>query len=135
MSNNIIEVKVVDNKLISMVDAFSQILPLGEKLSIAVGYFFLSGYELIREDFNQIAINGGVRIIIGNKTDRSTSNEIHEGMTAYTKSHLEPSFEGLSPQAAISEELIALASEEGRSESAWQLRDLIKYGKLKIRVF
>ena len=132
---NVLSFKVIDNNSITMIDAFSQLLPHGNKLDIAVGYFFLSGYKLIREDFNRIAVHGGARIIIGNKTDRSTSNEIHEGMTAYTKNHLELSFEALSPQAAISEELLALASEEGGSESAWQLRDLIRHGKLKIRIY
>jgi len=131
----ILTLKVIDNTTISMVDAFSQLLPLGNKLDIAVGYFFLGGYELIREDFNRIAVCGGARIIIGNKTDHSTSNEIHEGITAYNEKHSDPLLRGLSPSNAISEELINLVPGDDRAEAAWQLRDLIRHGKVEVRIY
>lgn len=134
-SQSVLTSKVIDNNSISMTEAFGQLLPLGSKLSLAVGYFFLSGYELIREDFNRIAVTGGARIIIGNKTDSNTSNEIHEGVTAYNKNHSAISKEGVSPQAAISEELISVSGDDDRSESAWQLRDLIRHGKVEVRVY
>jgi len=127
--------KVIDNTTISMIDAFSQLLPLGKKLDIAVGYFFLSGYELVREDFNRIAVCGGARIIIGNKTNYNTRNEIHEGVTAYNETHLGSSLESLSPQDAISEELINLVPNGDMAKSAWQLRDLIQHGKVEVRIY
>lgn len=135
MVKNVLSEKVVDNKEITMTAALEQLLPHGKRMSIAVGYFFLGGYELIREDFNRIAMSGGVRIIIGNRTDLRTSNEINEGVTAYRKQN-HTVIDALEPQEALFREVVDLvAFEERLSFAAYQFRDLIRHGKVKVKVY
>lgn len=118
-----------------MAAALEQLLPHGKRMSIAVGYFFLGGYDLIREEFNRIAMSGGVRIIIGNRTDLRTSNEIKEGVSAYRKQN-HTMIDALEPQEALFREVVELvAFEERLSFAAYQFRDLIRHGKVEVRVY
>ncbi len=122
------ENRVIDNRGITMVEALTQLMPQGLKLDIAVGYFFVSGYHLIRESFNQIAMQSTVRIIIGNQTDFNTVQEIDAGLCGHSTI-------GKPPFDALQAEICDLASEPHLSVSAYMLRDLIAAGQVHVRVY
>lgn len=63
-----------------MVDSFKQILPLSNHIDIGVGYFFLSGFEVIEDNITEYMNRGGsIRILMGNITTIKTGETIHEG--------------------------------------------------------
>ena len=68
--------KVIDNRELSMLDAIK--LLLGEEnnksLDMAVGYFYISGMLLLKDEFIDFMDkrNGKIRILMGNQTDKQT---------------------------------------------------------------
>lgn len=67
---------IVDNRSECLVDHIKQILPTAEQAKIAVGYFFLSGFESISANIDNIK---KMRLLIGNTTSRETIEQISEG--------------------------------------------------------
>lgn len=120
--NSVLKKRVIDNCEITMIQAFKELLPLGNSLDMAVGYFFISGYELIQDVFNEIALRGNVRIIMGNKTNRETANEIDQG-------------KNLNPTEAIINEIRSIKEESPIACSAYLLRDLIALKKVEVKVY
>lgn len=128
------EHKVIDNKAITMADALTQLLPLGRNLSMAVGYFYLGGYELIKNEFNSIACNQPVRVIMGNRTDNRTAHVIREGIEL--RKHLAVSgTDEITPVEAIRLQLEDIVVDSPDSHMAYNLRDLIASGRLMVRVY
>jgi DNA phosphorothioation system restriction enzyme len=119
-----------------MVDALNQLLPLGNCLSVAVGYFYLSGFDLIQDAFSRIAHKGGVRIIMGRRTDPTTARELEAGL-ALTKPEklLHGSTEDLAPAQALRLEVINVPSGSSEAKVAYRLRDLVKQGLVRVKVY
>lgn len=67
---------IVDNRSERLVDHINQILPTAEQAKIAVGYFFLSGFETVAANLDSIK---KMRLLIGNTTSRETIEQISEG--------------------------------------------------------
>ena len=67
---------IVDNRSELLVDHINQILPTAEQAKIAVGYFFLSGFESVASNLDHIK---KMRLLIGNTTSRETIEQISEG--------------------------------------------------------
>ena len=67
---------IIDNRSECLVDHINQILPTAEQAKIAVGYFFMSGFESVA---NQLDGLNKIRILIGNTTSRETIEQISEG--------------------------------------------------------
>jgi superfamily II DNA or RNA helicase/HKD family nuclease len=77
---NVLAEKVIDNRQVSMVEAFEQLLPLSKHLDIAVGYFFLSGFASIEDKITNFFSNGGkMQILMGNVTNYITGTTVYEG--------------------------------------------------------
>lgn len=83
MSNQSIEHKlysehVIDNRRVSMVDALKYLLKQEEfkTLDVAVGYFYISGLLLLKDEFTDFMDrrNGHFRILMGNETNGDTVN-------------------------------------------------------------
>lgn len=128
--------RVIDNQIITMIEALNQLLPLGNGLSIAVGYFYLSGFELIQDTLNQIAAKGNIRLIMGNRTDYHTAYEIDEGLNMYGNSSYEPALDSsLKPIQALESEIIQIEPGSRKAYTAYRLRDLIAEGKISIKVY
>ncbi len=75
---------LVDNTDRTLEDIYKKIIPQIEEARIATGYFYLSGFDLYREDLEQLADpeelgHAPLRILMGRQTDRSTADEISEG--------------------------------------------------------
>ncbi|MBV5329999.1 MAG: DNA phosphorothioation system restriction enzyme [Chlorobium sp.] len=126
--------KVIDNRQVNMDDALCQLLPLGQNFSMAVGYFYLGGYQLIKEEFNNIASKNPIRVIMGNRTDHKTAGVIQDGVEKYEARFI-PEESDSTPIDAIRQQIEAIKSESEESHAAYNLRDLIAYGRLKIKVY
>ena len=74
--------RVIDNKKITLEEQLKSILPDTKKASIAVGYFFISGFSRIVDSFEKINNstdkNHTVRILMSPTTDRRTAEALIE---------------------------------------------------------
>jgi hypothetical protein len=77
---------LVDNANRTVEDVYKKIIPQIEEARIATGYFYLSGFDLYRDDLEQLADpdelgHAPIRILMGRQTNRSTADEIGEGQS------------------------------------------------------
>ena len=75
---------LVDNTDRKLEDIYKKIIPQIEEARIATGYFYISGFDLYREDLEQLADpaelgHAPIRILMGRQTNQSTADEIGEG--------------------------------------------------------
>jgi len=117
---------LVDNADSTLEDTYNKIIPQSEEIRISTGYFYLSGFDLVSDDLNQLADpetlgNAPMRILMGRKTDRATVSEVSEGLSLREqfKSELKDDIADLN-QAQI--------------ERLDRLRDFIANGLIEIRV-
>lgn len=101
---------VIDNENVVLLDQLKRILPNTTRASIAVGYFFISGFSAIMDSFDKIESSGNpdhvVRILISPTTNRLTA----EALLAQNES-----FEDAQRKAATS-------STDGRAVARKQVR-------------
>ena len=75
--------KVIDNRNVSMTDALKYLLKKEEFriLDVAVGYFYVSGLLLLKDEFTNFMDNrnGHFRILMGNETNGATVNVLDSG--------------------------------------------------------
>ncbi len=67
---------IIDNRSEKLVDHINRILPSTERAKFAVGYFFLSGFEPIQKNLQEVS---ELKLLIGNTTNRETLEQISEG--------------------------------------------------------
>lgn len=67
---------IIDNRELKLIDELARRFPSSEKAKFAVGYFFLSGLEPLREHLYNLK---ELRLLIGNTTNRDTIEQISEG--------------------------------------------------------
>ncbi len=75
---------IIDNQEHSLRDTYKKLVRRSEEVRIATGYFYLSGFNLYKEDLEELADpeelgKSPIRIIMGRKTDRRTADELEEG--------------------------------------------------------
>ncbi len=75
---------LVDNADRTLEDTYKKIIPQIEEARIATGYFYLSGFDLYRDDLENLAEpntlgHAPLRILMGRQTNRGTVDEIEEG--------------------------------------------------------
>src|ERR1044071_3871348 len=76
---------IIDNKEDNLlVDHVNKLLDNSEFSRMAVGYFYLSGFEAIREKLDKIK---HLKLIIGNRTNQDTLEELLKGH--YQKEEIE----------------------------------------------
>ncbi|MYL68629.1 helicase-related protein [Halorubrum distributum] len=77
---------LVDNTDGTLEDAYREVIPECEEIRIATGYFYLSGFDLIQEDLENLRDSDAMeqaplRILMGRKTNQATAEEIAEGQS------------------------------------------------------
>ena len=128
--------RVIDNQTITMTESLNQLLPLGNSLSMAVGYFYLSGFQLIEDALSQVAEREGIRLIMGNRTDSSTAYEIHKGLNIFSDDPFNyPSDSPLQPFLALETEIEQIEPGSIQAYAAYRLRDLVSQGKFQVKVY
>ncbi|TKX38084.1 helicase-related protein [Halorubrum sp. CGM4_25_10-8A] len=117
---------IVDNADRTVEDVYKKIIPQTEEARIATGYFYLSGFNLYREDLEQLADpdelgHAPIRILMGRQTNRSTADEIGDGqnLRSNLKDEVEESIEELNN------------AQLGRLD---RLRDFIAEDQVSVRV-
>jgi superfamily II DNA or RNA helicase/HKD family nuclease len=75
--------RVIDNREIKLAEVINELLHSTEHLDIAVGYFFLSGLELIKEKLFELMEkpSARIRILIGNQTNTATVSFLEKGIS------------------------------------------------------
>lgn len=121
---NVLAEKVIDNRQITMVEAFGQLLPLTKHLDIAVGYFFLSGFTAIESEITKFMSQGGtIRILMGNITDYVTGTTVYEG------------YELKKTKDLLFDELKALEDDEEKISMVQKLRQWIAEEKVEVKIY
>jgi len=77
---------LVDNADRTVEDIYKRVIPQIEEARIATGYFYLSGFDLYRDELEHLADPGDlghapIRILMGQQTNRTTADEIEEGQS------------------------------------------------------
>ncbi len=109
---------------------------------IAVGYFFISGFEAVADDFARL---GKVRILVG-RTDRQVLDEVALGLQqqqALSARLRADSLVQRSQRSQIAQETIehvaegiaVLPQQRGSEEAVSKLRDMVAQGKLEVRAY
>jgi len=77
---------LVDNTDATLEDVFSKVVPQCEEVRVATGYFYLSGFDLIKDDLKNLRDpddldHAPFRILVGRQTNRRTADEIEAGQS------------------------------------------------------
>jgi len=75
---------IIDNLDETLEDTYNKLIPEIEEARIATGYFYLSGFNLYRDDLETLADpddlgRAPLRLLMGEQTNRETVEEIGEG--------------------------------------------------------
>lgn len=111
--------EIIDNRSVLLKDVIRQILPNSNKVDIAAGYFYLSGFDLIKDVLKEEVT---MRIIIGQETNKQTAIELSNGYKM---------------KQNILDELKKDLDELNSSEtiSICTLRDLIRDNKVHVKIY
>jgi superfamily II DNA/RNA helicase len=134
---------IIDNRNQKLLDHILRILPSSERAKFAVGYFFLSGFEPLRE---QLANLGEIRLLIGNTTNPQTLEHLSEGykrLELVEEANREMIFikrsdekQSLNRTAENFKEAVSLMDQTDDAEYlVTTLVSLIEKKKLKVRVY
>lgn len=112
------------------------------KADIAVGYFFMSGFEAIADDLERL---GKVRILVG-RTDRQVLEEVALGLQQHQALRARLDADALVRRsqrnqiaqetvARVAEGVAALPQEAGTEAAVSKLRDMVLLGKVEVRAY
>lgn len=117
---------LVDNAKTDLEEVYDKVLPQVEEARIATGYFYLSGFDLYKDELEKLADpddleNAPLRILMGRQTNRETTDEIEEGQSLRDefKADLEDDIESLN---------------NAQLDRLERLRDFIADGLVEVRV-
>ena len=134
---------IIDNRNEKLMEHILRILPSSERAKFAVGYFFLSGFEPLRNDLKNI---NEIRLLIGNTTNYQTLEQLSEGykrlelveeagnQTKFIKRTDES--RNVKVTAENLREAVSLMDQtDGNEELITTLAGLIEQKKLKVKVY
>lgn len=112
--------RVIDNREVTMIDALTEFMPDATVFDMAVGYFYISGFEFVRDVFQKLMAKpeAKLRVLMGNETSTSTLDVLSAG---------------LSPEAATLKDV-----NQFEKENAHVLHDVSKWmheGRLQVKVY
>ncbi len=135
---------IIDNKKDNLlVTHINKLLDTAEFSRMAVGYFYLSGFEAIREKLDKIK---HLKLIIGNRTNQQTIEELIKGHISKEISKTELKKQSLQTnsqkqkllaqtQGEYSEDLAMMEQNEHSEKGLSALWELIRDKKIDIRVY
>ena len=136
---------VIDNETTPLLDELQKFLPHTERASIAVGYFFISGFAEIMDSLKRIEASDNpdhvLRLLISPTTDRRTAEALLGANESYQDAKRESGRdipEDRSMEAARSEvtRTLEYMTQTDREYAAVQkLRHLIRGGKMQVKVY
>ena len=136
---------VIDNENKLLLDELQRFLPHAERASIAVGYFFISGFAEIMDSLVRIESSDNpdhtLRLLISPTTDRRTAEAILSANESYQDAKTESERdvpEAMSVEAARSEvarTLEYMTQTDKEYAAVQRLIRLIRGGKMQVRVY
>ena len=125
-----------------LLDRLQQMIGSSERTDIAVGYFFVSGFEAVAE---QIALVDKTRILVG-RTDRSTLEEVALGLQQAEMVRRRSEVDSLikrSDRPTLAQRAVEIIGEgvgrlqqTNQSQAAMcRLRDLVASGTIEVRAY
>ncbi len=135
---------IIDNKRDNLlVTEVNRLLDVAEFSSMAVGFFYLSGFEAIREKLHKVQ---RLRLLIGSRTDRKTLEEMVAGHVArdHVKHELrkqqvlnksQKRTEVERTKRAYMSDLATMPQDADNSVGLRALSDLIREKRIEIRVY
>lgn len=134
---------VIDNENVVLLDQLNIHLPNTTRASIAVGYFFISGFAAIMNSFTKIEEskdpNHIIRLLISPKTNRLTAEALlanNESLDDVKRKIETDHVDGRSVASRqIRDSLGHMPQTEQDRRAILKLADLIQRGKLQIRVY
>ncbi|WML49159.1 helicase-related protein [Neobacillus sp. PS3-34] len=112
--------EIIDNRNTLLKDTINNLIKYANKVEIASGYFYLNGFNLIKENINQ---DCQINIIIGNETNSFTAHEISKGY------ELKKGFILSSMEKDIS------YLDEDQKHRVYELSELIRDGKINFKIY
>ena len=136
---------VIDNETTPLLDELQKFLPHAERASIAVGYFFISGFAEIMDSLKRIEASDNpdhvLRLLISPTTDRRTAEALLAANESYQDAKRESGMdipEDRSMEAVRSEvtRTLEYMTQTDREHAAVQkLVHLIRGGKMQVKVY
>jgi SNF2 family DNA or RNA helicase len=111
-------VDIIDNSNIKLADFIKNRLKTSKEAKFALGYFFLSGWNIVKNDFPDNPKDSFLKIVIGDETTEDTAKEISKGYKLRVKTK-------------IIEEL----SDDKNEGKIKELYELIKNNKIDIKIY
>ncbi|MDI6802752.1 MAG: phospholipase D-like domain-containing protein [Bacteroidota bacterium] len=134
---------IIDNRSEKLIEHILRILPSSERAKFAVGYFFLSGFEPLRKQLNEV---GEIRLLIGNTTNYQTLEQLSEGykrleLVEEAEKHVKflkraDEKRNMNVTAENIKDAVSLMDQtDEQEELVATVASLIKQKKLKVKVF
>ncbi|NJE13849.1 helicase-related protein [Thermococcus sp. LS2] len=111
-------VVIIDNTTRKVADYIKEHLKKSKEAKFALGYFFLSGWDLIKESMPENPKNEFLKIIMGDETTEGTAKEIEKGYKLKLKTQLMEELSELKDKGKLNE-----------------LYNLIKDNKVNIKIY
>ena len=109
-------VEIIDNMSKRLIDYIKNYIKSSKESKFAIGYFFLSGWDLVKNDFPENSEDGHLKIIIGDETTQITRKDLVKGYN-------------------LKLEMLTELSELEDSSKIKDLYELIRQGKIDIRIY
>lgn len=117
--------EIIDNRNHLLKDVINKIIKYSVSGKIAAGYFYLNGFELVKENINE---NCTLDIIIGTETDELTAATIQDGYTERGKNHLADYI-----KYSMKKSLQNINEEQ--KERVYNLSEMIKAGRVNFKIY
>ena len=142
MSSN---VAVIDNEKVMLLKQLQEILPHTKRASLAIGYFFVSGFAEIMDSLKRMEEsqnkNDIMRILISPTTDRLTAEALFAGNASREEVKEAVEHEGGRDKGKkrasddLRRMLEYMPQTEGDLKAARKLAELVRKGKVHVRVY
>ncbi len=115
---------IIDNRTVLLKDEIKKLLKLSDNAKIATGYFFLSGFDLIKDDVQDVK---KIRIIMGRETDIPTKEELVKGYKENSwREHI---------IRGMIEDIKKISENEEQIKKIKDLHNLIREGKVEVKIY
>lgn len=137
-------VETIDNNEVKLVDRINSILEYSSFSKMAVGYFYLSGFEAIKDKLSQVK---NLKILIDNTTSQETVEELAKGFTKldlasnYKKKEQDKITSNQKSKilddskASLSSQIENIEQSNVKIEALKTLSDFIKNKRIEIKVY
>ena len=136
---------VIDNENRQLLDELQKFLPYAERASIAVGYFFISGFAEIMDSLKRIEESSDpehvLRLLISPTTDRRTAEAMLEANESYSDAKKESAKEVPedksveTARAEVRKTLEYMTQSDKELAAVKKLVALIRAGKVQVKVY